>query len=87
MGVRAPAVSSLVDGLERLGFAERVPDTEDRRATRVAMTESGVTALEAGEARRRTMLRRYVSVLTDEDLESLLRIQRTLIEAMVANRI
>jgi DNA-binding MarR family transcriptional regulator len=87
MGTKAPAVSSLVDAAERAGFVVREPDADDRRITRVGVTDAGRTALSDSESHRRDMMRRYVSVLPDEDLAALIRIQHILIEAMVAEKI
>ena len=87
MGTKAPAVSSLVDAAERAGHVTREADAEDRRITRVVLTDAGGDALLDSERHRREMMRRYVSVLSDEDLAALIRIQRTLIDAMVAQKI
>jgi DNA-binding MarR family transcriptional regulator len=42
-----PAVVYLVDDLERLGYAERIPDPADGRAKLVRLTERGVRAQHA----------------------------------------
>jgi len=39
--VSRATITGLVDGLERDGFVERVPDAVDRRTVRVRLTESG----------------------------------------------
>jgi len=41
LGVTARNVTVLVDGLERDGFAQRVPHPSDRRATLVELTQKG----------------------------------------------
>jgi DNA-binding MarR family transcriptional regulator len=87
LGTKAPAVSSLVDAAEKAGHVTREADSEDRRITLVAITAAGDEALLESETIRREMMRRYVSVLPDEDLAALIRIQRTLIDAMVAQKI
>ena len=43
-----PSVVYLVNELERLGYAERVPDPDDGRAKLVRMTERGAGAQQAG---------------------------------------
>jgi DNA-binding MarR family transcriptional regulator len=43
-----PSVVYLVNELERLGYAERVPDPDDGRAKLVRLTERGVQAQRAG---------------------------------------
>ena len=49
-GLTKPTVLAAVDDLERLGYAERVPDPGDRRAKLVRLTENGAAA--AAEAGR-----------------------------------
>jgi DNA-binding MarR family transcriptional regulator len=39
--ISTPAVTNLVDKLERGGYARRLPDASDRRAHIIALTESG----------------------------------------------
>ena len=49
--VHPTSVTSLVDGLEKLGYATRAPHPSDRRTTLATITERGVTvATEATEA-------------------------------------
>jgi DNA-binding MarR family transcriptional regulator len=40
-----PAMSELVDDLQRLGIVERRPDPRDRRAKLICLTEAGWTAM------------------------------------------
>jgi DNA-binding MarR family transcriptional regulator len=46
--VHPTSITSLVDGLERLGYAERTPHPSDRRTTLAAITDTGRRV--AGEA-------------------------------------
>ena len=77
-GLAKPTVLVAVDDLERLGYAERVPDAGDRRAKLVRLTPSGAavaaeaarifTEIEAGWAaelgpRRAKSLREALEVL------------------------
>ncbi len=87
LGIKAPATTALVDGLVRDGLVEREPDADDRRITRVCITDPGREALQIAEEMRREHMRRYMSVLSDDDIRTLIRIQRTLIDAMVSNRV
>lgn len=41
VGVSAPTVTRMLDGLERAGIAERRPSTRDRRVVDVELTEDG----------------------------------------------
>jgi DNA-binding MarR family transcriptional regulator len=49
-GLAKPTVLAAVDDLEQLGYAERLPDPNDRRAKIVRLTPRGIAA--ATEARR-----------------------------------
>ena len=46
-GLTKPTVLAAIDDLERLGYAERVPDPGDRRAKLVRLTEHGAAAAAA----------------------------------------
>jgi len=83
LGIKAPATTSLVDGLEREGLVVRDHDAEDRRVTLVSLTEEGRVLLAEAELVRREHMRSYLSVLSEDDVRSLIRIQRTLIDAIV----
>lgn len=82
LGIKAPATTALVDALVASGLAERRHDENDRRITRVRLTEAGRERLHAAEAARREHVRRYLSVLSDEDIAASIRIQRRLIDAL-----
>lgn len=84
---KAPAVSALVDHASKVGYVVREPDAEDRRITRVVLTDAGRAAVSEVEGHRREMIRHYTSLLPEEDLAALIRIQRTLIGALVAEKI
>lgn len=85
LGVKPPAASALVDHAERLGLLERVADASDRRVTRVRITPEGAESVRSLEIRQREYLRRFVSALSEEDLETLVRIHHKLIDAMAAD--
>jgi len=87
LGIKPPAVSAIVDAAEHCGHVTRDHDSEDRRVTRVVLTREGRTALIGADAERREMLRRHASVLSPDDLRALIRIQHTLIDAMVSDRL
>jgi len=87
LGIKPPAVSALVDGVEKLEWIERTHDDADRRVCYVRLTDSGGVALATAEKMRSELMERYTSVLTEEDIANLLRIQRKLIEGMTSSRI
>jgi len=87
LGVKPPAASAAVDALEREGYVARVHDPEDRRVTHVHVTDEGRAALRDVEAKRRAVMRGYLTVLSEQDVRDLTRIHRTLIDAMEKGRI
>lgn len=87
LGVKPPAASAMIDSLEREGYVEREHDADDRRVTIVRLTSAGEDALEAAEVKRREVMRRYLSVLDEDDVRDLVRIHRVLLAAMDEGRI
>ncbi len=75
------SITDIVDGLERLGLAERRPDPVDRRAKLVAMTDAGRTALGAANATWERLLTQIFGSLSQADRETLLRLLGSLDEA------
>jgi DNA-binding MarR family transcriptional regulator len=75
------SITDIVDGLERLGLAERRPDPVDRRAKLVAITDAGQTALDAANATWERLLTQIFGSLSQADRETLLRLLDGLDEA------
>ena len=75
------SITDIVDGLERLGMAERRPDPVDRRAKLVAITDAGRTALDAANATWERVLTQIFGSLSEADRETLLRLLGSLDEA------
>jgi DNA-binding MarR family transcriptional regulator len=67
-------VTQLSDRLEAEGFLRRVPDPDDRRGTRVALTESGRDAHRAGREALEASTMRLFAGLAHEDRETLRRL-------------
>jgi DNA-binding MarR family transcriptional regulator len=80
-GLSPHSITDIVDGLERLGLAERRPDLTDRRAKLVAITEAGEACLDVANATRERALTRIFGVLSQEDRVTLLRLLDSLDEA------
>jgi DNA-binding MarR family transcriptional regulator len=87
LAVKPPAASAAIAQLERVGYVERAIDPDDRRVTLVHVTEEGTAALHIAETSRREAMSRYLSVLSEEDILSLIRIHKTLISAMDEGRV
>jgi DNA-binding MarR family transcriptional regulator len=73
-GLSPHSITDLVDGLERLGLAERRPDPTDRRAKLVAITGAGEAALDVANATRERLLKQIFGALSEADRATLLRV-------------
>lgn len=87
LSVKPPAASAAVDVLERDGYVGRTIDTADRRVTLVTLTNEGIEALHLAEMHRRDIMRTYLSVLSEDEIRSMITVQNKLIEAMTSNQI
>jgi DNA-binding MarR family transcriptional regulator len=81
-GLSPHSITDIVDGLERLGLAERRPDATDRRAKLVAITEAGEACLDVASATRERALTQIFGALSQEDRATLLRLLDSLDEAV-----
>lgn len=72
------SVTEVVDALESRGLVSRRPDPGDRRATLVALTPAGTTALRTIEQIRLREVEAFLAVLSGRDRASLDRILRQL---------
>jgi DNA-binding MarR family transcriptional regulator len=69
--VRQQSMSQSVDALVERGWAERAPDTRDRRQVIVALTEAGRDALEAGRGVRQAWIVDALAQFSRAERESL----------------
>jgi DNA-binding MarR family transcriptional regulator len=76
--IAARSATEVVDALESRGLVQRRSDPVDRRATLVAVTEHGVSVLEAIRAARGTEAERVFGRLSQTDRAHLARILRKL---------
>jgi len=81
LGLSPHSITDIVDGLERLGMAERRPDPIDRRAKLVAITDAGQAGLDVANATRLRLLTDIFGALNEADLAALLRVLDSLDEA------
>jgi DNA-binding MarR family transcriptional regulator len=77
--VTKQSMQYLVDDLERLGYAERIPDPTDRRAKLVRLTPRGREAVLVGRAAIADTERRWATALGEQKLRRL----RELLEELV----
>ena len=80
-GLSPHSITDIVDGLERIGLAERRPDPTDRRAKLVAITEAGEACLNVANATREDALTQIFGALSQDDLATLLRLLDSLDDA------
>ena len=71
--VRPPTMTHLVRALETMGLVTRVADPDDGRIVRIAATRRGKALLDAGRARRVSVLSRQLRTLPKRDLAVLAR--------------
>jgi len=74
LGLSPHSITDIVDGLERLGLAERRPDATDRRAKLVAITDAGDGCLDVARSTRERLLKQIFGALGQEDRAALLRL-------------
>ena len=80
-GLSPHSITDIVDGLERLGLAERRADPTDRRAKLVAITDVGEASLDVANATRERLLKHIFGGLSEADRQTFLRLLDTLDEA------
>jgi len=73
-GLSPHSITDIVDGLERLGLAERRLDPADRRAKLVAITGAGEASLDVANATRERLLTQIFGALSEDDRSTLLRL-------------
>ena len=67
-GVSAPTATRIVSAIEKLGLVARADDSEDRRATRIALTPAGRAALRRIRTNRTAFLQQRLHRLDEQDL-------------------
>jgi DNA-binding MarR family transcriptional regulator len=80
-GLSPHSITDLVDGLERLGLAERRPDPTDRRAKLVAITNAGEASLDVANATLERLHTQIFGALSEADRVTFLRLLEHLDEA------
>jgi MarR family transcriptional regulator, 2-MHQ and catechol-resistance regulon repressor len=62
-------MTSLIDKLVENGLAERIPDQNDRRVIKIALTKKGNESLDEWRVHSNNEIKLRLSSLSDEDLE------------------
>lgn len=81
LAVKPPAVSAIVDHLEKVKVVERVPDPTDRRATIIRVTPFGLKTWTDLDEQRTNEMRHHLAVLNADDRRDLLRICNKLLDS------
>jgi DNA-binding MarR family transcriptional regulator len=84
LGVSARNITVLVDGLEKEGFARRVPHPTDRRATIIELTDEGRDVHRSVYAAHSDRAEALFAALSPADRRHLSRILATLADALAA---
>lgn len=70
------AVTQIINGLVEAGFVERVSDTNDKRVSFIQFSTEGQQKFDAFRILHLKRVGRLLKYLTDEELETLIRIQQ-----------
>jgi len=70
-GVTKQSMCPLVDDMERLGYVQRMPDPDDRRAKRICFTEAGIALLEDSRQAVSQIWAAYAEILGERRLGAL----------------
>ncbi|AHC52604.1 hypothetical protein SUSAZ_09130 [Sulfolobus acidocaldarius SUSAZ] len=79
-GVSKSAITYAVDRLEKKGYVVRVRSEMDRRSITLQITDQGKQLLKRTQAIYMTLVRKKLSVLSEEELNMLLNIATKLVE-------
>ncbi len=71
LGISKPNMTAVLDKLIEDGYAERRPSSEDRRVIEISITASGRRHMEACKAEARASMKKRLSTLSAEDIDSL----------------
>ena len=78
--VTTPAITGLVDKLEKRGMLERVRDQEDRRVVRVRLVPRAQQMAEAHLAQRRRQMRAVLETLPPEEQQRFIKTLRLMVQ-------
>jgi len=84
--VTSPTMTRIVDGLERVGLAVRLPHPDDRRAVRVEATAEGRRVMERGRRQRVAVLSAVLGRLSADELAAVDRASAALAAALEAEQ-
>ncbi len=74
LGVGMPTASGAIDRLERHGLVTRQHRSDDRRVVECGLTDVGRKLIDEISGMRLEMMRRFLEVLTDDELADIARL-------------
>src|SRR5579859_534145 len=80
--VTTPAITGLVDKLEKRGLVERARDSQDRRVVRVRLAPQAQRMAEEHLAERRRQMRLVLATLTPEEQHTFIKTLRLLAQTL-----
>ncbi|KMJ56584.1 hypothetical protein AB685_21075 [Bacillus sp. LL01] len=69
--VKPSAITAMIDRLSKNDFVIRERDEQDRRVVYLRISDSGKLALKTSKEKRNTIMEKYVSQMTDQEIEQL----------------
>jgi DNA-binding MarR family transcriptional regulator len=78
----SPAMTGIIDRLERQGLVQRVRDDDDRRVVLISLTEDGRAAVAVFESDARTKITRLMSALTHDERCSFVHLIGRIVDVM-----
>ncbi|HLW00163.1 MAG TPA: MarR family transcriptional regulator [Ktedonobacterales bacterium] len=86
LDVTTPAVTGLVDKLEKRGMVERLRDSQDRRVVRVRLAPHAQRMAEAHMAERRNQMRSVLATLKPEEQQTFIKTLRLLAQTFYSGQ-
>lgn len=80
--VSASAVTQLVDAIVQLGYAVRVEDPQDRRVSKISLTNNGDEVVAHLDEARRQFFAQITENLTDEEIRVMTGVQAKMIDRL-----
>jgi DNA-binding MarR family transcriptional regulator len=84
MSISKGAVAQMLEALDQTGLIVREQDPEDRRIVHVSLSEAGKAKAKAMSERRKAVFKKMASVLTEDELRTMVEIQQKMVERLQA---
>lgn len=81
LGISHSAITQIADRLERAEMVERLPEADDRRCKRLALTSRGIAVMQARRDRRVGRTRKVLELLSPRDRQAAVAALEILLDA------